>query len=126
MRSILLFCSAILPIISSWTYIVAIWKGSVSPQRMTRFLMLIISGLSFGSLLAGDDHSGIWLALASFVQSLAIVMLTFRHGMGGRDRLDMVCLLLCGIGIVLWMTFDESLIGLIASLVADLIACIPS
>ena len=126
MRLTLLIIGSFLPLVSGLTYIVSIWRGNTLPQRMTRFLMLIITALMFGSLWADNDGSGVWLALVSFLQALCIWALTFKHGIGGKSRLDIVCLLLCGIGLGIWAITDEPWLGLVASIVADFIACVPS
>jgi hypothetical protein len=93
---------------------------------MTRLLMVVIGTLSFGALWAAGDASGIWLALTSLVQALFIWALSFKRGIGGRDRLDIICLVLCLMGAVLWLVSGQSLLGLILSIVADIIACVPS
>jgi len=102
-----------------------IW-GSVRPERMTRFLLAVITGLSFVSLLAGNDRSGVWLALASFAESIILFGLSLWRGIGGTNRLDIICLVLCMIGVGWWLVSGESLAGLLASIIADCIACIPS
>ncbi len=93
---------------------------------MTRLLLVVITAVMTGSLWAAHDTSGIWLALLSFVQAIVIWLLSLKRGMGGRDRLDMVCLLLCFIGIGLWQWSNQPLIGLIASIAADIMAALPS
>lgn len=126
MRNALLVAGALLPIVSSWTYIVGIWRGKVRPQRMTHLLLCVITGLSLVALISGDDRSGVWLALTSFIQCTIIGVLSIAFGMGGRDRLDIACLVLCMGGVVLWLVSGESLFGLGMSIAADLVACIPS
>ena len=126
MRSVLLVAGVVLPLLSSPTYVYSIWKGRSKPQRTTRFLLMVATGLSFGALLAGHDTSGVWLALVSFIETVIIWLLSLRRGMGGRGRLDMFCVALCGLGLVLWMLSGQSLVGLLLSIVADCIACIPS
>ena len=102
-----------------------VW-GSVRPERMTRFLLAVITGLSFISLLAGNDRSGVWLALVSFAESIILFGLSLWRGIGGTNRLDVICLALCMIGVGWWLVSGESLAGLLASIIADCIACIPS
>ena len=126
MRTAILLVASLLPLIGSVTYIRSIFKGKTVPQRMTRLLMLVISALAFISLWADGDTSGIWLALASLVQAAIIWLLSFRYGMGGRDRLDILCFILCFAGIGLWWVSGDALIGLLAFIVADFVAVIPS
>ena len=126
MRNGLLAVGAILPIVASIGYAWAIVRGPVRPQRMTRLLLAIVTGLALLSLLAADDRSGVWLAAASFVESMLLLVLSIWHGIGGADRLDIACLLLCAVGVAWWLISGDSFAGLMASIIADLIACIPS
>jgi hypothetical protein len=125
-RNTLLIIGTLLPLVSGWVYIVSILRGVSKPQRMTRLLLAIITGLSFFALWIGGDTSGVWLALASFVESAMIYGLSFKYGMGGRDRLDIACMLLCIIGLIAWWVTGESLVGLIVAIAADCIAIVPS
>lgn len=126
MQQIILIVGAVLPLVSSWVYIASILRGHTKPQRTTRFLMALITGMSFFALLAAGDMSGMWLALTSFVQSLVIFCLALRWGIGGRNWLDVVCIVLCVTGIVAWLRADEPVVGLVAAIVADFIAIIPA
>lgn len=126
MRNVLLVVGALLPVCSSISYIAGILRGEVQPERMTRFLLAVITALSLAALVAQGDTSGVWLGLTSFLQSATIGVLSIWYGMGGKSKLDMVCLGLCGVGLVLWLVSGESLFGLVVSVVADLVACVPS
>jgi len=126
MKLLLLWVGCGLPIISTAIYIRDIIYGSVRPQRMTRFLMFLIAIISWAALVAGQDRAGVWLALVSLLQTIVLLGLSFKWGIGGRDWLDFVCLLLCAIGIGLWLASRQSLFGLVLSILADLLACVPS
>jgi len=119
--------AGVLPFVSSLTYIVSILRGRARPQRMTRLLLVVITGLSFTALLVGQDRSGgFWLALTALIQAVVIWLLALKYGMGGRERLDWVCFGLCGLGVLLWLLFTQSLIGLLLSIAADCVAIVPS
>jgi hypothetical protein len=78
-------------------------------------------------LLAGHDHSGVWLALTSCFQSIVLWILSLWYGIGSLfDYLDILCLVLCIGGVTVWLSSGQSLSGLLASIAADFIACIPS
>jgi hypothetical protein len=122
----LLIIGAGLPLVSTVVYVVSILKGRSKPQRMTRLLLLLIAGISFSALLAAHDRAAVWLALISLLQAMLIWALSLKRGMGGRDPFDLLCLGLCAVGLMLWFVSGESLFGLVMSIVADLVACLPS
>ena len=126
MRTSLLGLGVLLPVVSSGVYVASILRGKSRPHRMTRLLLVVICALSFGALAAAHDHAAIWLALVSLVQAVAIWALSLKRGLGGRDRLDFICLALCAVGLFLWLGSGQSLFGLSMSIVADFIACVPS
>lgn len=126
MQQMILIVGAVLPLVSSAVYIVSILRGHTKPQRITRFLMSLITGMSFFALWASGDVSGVWLALTSFAQALVIFCLSLRRGMGGKGWLDIICVALCVIGLVVWLGAGEPVVGLVAAIVADLIAIIPA
>jgi hypothetical protein len=126
MRTATLIVAVLLPVISSGVYIYSIVMGNTRPQRMTRLLLLAITAISYGALVAHGDTSGVWLALVSFIQAGVIWLLALKYGIGGADKLDILCLVLCMVGVVYWVLSGQSLAGLVASIVADCIAVIPA
>lgn len=126
MQQIVLVVGAVLPLVSSGVYIASILRGYTKPQRTTKLLMSLITGMSFFALLASSDVSGVWLALTSFVQSLVIFCLSLRWGMGGKGWLDTVCVALCVVGVMIWLGAGEPAVGLMAAILADFIAIIPA
>jgi hypothetical protein len=126
MRTILLVAGSLLAILSAAMYVISILERKSKPQRMTRFLMVVITALMVGPLWVAGDTSGVWLALTSFLQAVLVLVLTFRYGMGGRSRLDMLCVVLCCVGMICWLVSGQSWSGLVASVVADFVAVIPS
>lgn len=127
MTGILLIIGALLPLVSGVVYVASILRGKTRPQRMTRFLMVAVTGISTAALWMGDDRTGFWLALTSLLEALLIWFLCFgKRGVGGRDRLDLICLVLCAVGCALWLVSGESLVGLLTSIAVDVIACTPA
>jgi hypothetical protein len=126
MRTLLLIVGSALPLIFALAYVVSIVRGQSRPQRMTRFLLVFITSLSAATLWAAGDTSGLWLALASFIEATLVFILSLKYGMGGRDRLDGICMALCVSGVALWILSDNPLVGLAASIAADFIATLPA
>lgn len=73
MYTIFIAISTALALISPVIYCIAILKGEAKPHRTTRFVFLIISTLTTASLFAQGNTTAIWLAGASFIQSIVIL-----------------------------------------------------
>lgn len=125
-NNVALLAGVLLPLIGTVVYIRSILRGQSKPQRTTKLLMALITGLSFFALVIAGDSSGVWLALASFVQAVIVFGLSLRFGMGGREKLDIICFVLCSIGLVTWLITGESYVGLAAAIIADFIGIVPA
>lgn len=126
MKYALLILGSLLPLVGTVIYIRSILKLESRPQRMTKFLLTLITGMSFVALLVGNDNSGVWLALSSFVQCFIIFFLSFKYGLGGFEKFDVFCLLLCLAGLITWAITGESHVGLVAAIFADLVGIAPA
>jgi hypothetical protein len=92
-NKIFILCSTIFALFSPIFYVISILKGESKPHRTTRFVLLIITLLSFSALLAQNNTVAVFLAGVSFLQSIIIFILSIKHGMGGRTKIDILCLL---------------------------------
>lgn len=122
----LVIISIVLPIISPVIYIRSMLKGIAKPERMTRFVVLVITIVSFLSLIAQNNREVIGLAFISMVQAVVIFGFSLRYGMGGKTKLDLLCLGIAGLGIALWQVSGNPLAALYASLFADLVGYLPA
>lgn len=126
MANALIIASTILVLISPIIYIRSIWKGETKPHRTTRIVYLVISLLSTYALYRQWDNVGLWLSAATLLQSLAVFAMSMRHGVGGRSKTDITCLVIAGIGIIVWQITKNPLTGLAASILADLAGTRPT
>lgn len=118
--------SIVLPIISPIIYVRSILQGISRPQRMTRLVTLLITVLTFASVVAQGNKAAVGLAVISMLQAIVIFGFSLRFGMGGRNRLDFICLAIALCGIILWQTTGSSLLALYASIMADFAGYIPA
>ncbi|MDB5182396.1 MAG: hypothetical protein JWO47_180 [Candidatus Saccharibacteria bacterium] len=126
MRSALPIVSAILALIAPVIYCRAILRGDAKPHRTTRFVLLLITILTFASLLAQHNHQAIWLASASAIQAVFIFALSIKHGMGGRDKSDIICLVIALAGMILWRITKQPVLALYFAILADFTGMIPA
>lgn len=126
MPSIFILISTALALISPIIYSIAILKGEAKPHRTTRLVLLIITSLTTASLLAQGNRVAVYLAGVSTLQSIVIFTLSIKHGMGGWNKSDIICLVFALFGIVLWQITKDPAIGLYFAIGADFIGMIPA
>lgn len=118
--------SSILVFIAYLIYGWSIVVGKTKPHRTTRLVLLLITVLGTASLFAGHDRVAIWLIGICAISSLIIFLLSFKYGMGGWAKTDLVCLAIAIIGIITWQVTDNPALGLYASVMADFVGMIPA
>lgn len=106
--------------------ITSVLKGGFKPQRMTRFLIMLVSFLFVATLFANGDKNGIYLASAQLLGSIAMFYLSLKRGMGGNTRLDWVVFMMAIGSLILWQTTNMAFLGLVMSIVTDFIGFVPT
>lgn len=126
MQQIFLIFSIIVGFLSPIIGITSVLKGSFKPQRMTRFLIMLVSFLFVGTLFANGDRNGIYLASAQLLGSIAMFYLSLRRGMGGNTRLDWMVFAMAIGSLIVWQTTANPFLGLVMSIVTDFIGFVPT
>ncbi len=126
MNNIFLVISIIVGFTSPIIGISSVIWGNFRPQRMTRFLIFLLSLLFVGTLVAQGDKNGIYIAVAQLIGSVVILWLSIKKGIGGWEFTDKVVLLMALISLVVWRVTSNSLLGLIMSMVTDFIGYVPT
>jgi type IV secretory pathway VirB2 component (pilin) len=126
MHTYFIIISTVLALISPVVYCIAILKGEAKPHRTTRFVFLIISTLTTASLVVQGNTTAVWLAGASFLQSIVIFILSIKRGMGGWAKSDIVCLLAALFGIGMWKVTQSPVLALYFAIGADFIGMLPA
>lgn len=107
-------------------YSLAMFKGEAIPHRTTLFVLALITIISAAALFAAHDKVAIYLAAASALQSTFLFILSIKLGMGGWAKTDLLCLVIALVGIILWKTTNNPLLGLYFAILADLAGMVPT
>jgi hypothetical protein len=70
--------------------------------------------------------SGALMVGCECLGSLAILLLSLKRGIGGLRRLDVACYLLLAVDLLLWLITHNALLAMQLSIVADIIAFMPT
>lgn len=126
MQSFLIWASNILVFSSYLAYEWAMIKGKAKPHRTTRLVLFIIVILGFFSMYAQGDRVVVWFLGICAFQSLIMLLMSIKYGMGGWAKEDIIALLIALIGIVTWRVTDNPALGLYAAIVADFAGMVPA
>lgn len=126
MQTALIWASNVLVFSSYLIYEWAMVKGKAKPHRTTRFVLFLITTLGFFSLYAQGDRVVVWFLGICAIQSLVMLIMSFKFGMGGWAKIDAGCLVIALAGIVLWKVTNNPAIGLYAAVSADLFGMVPA
>ena len=107
-------------------YARAILKGQAKPHRTTRLVILLSTILTTASLVAQNNTVAIWIAGVSTIQAFLIFVLSYKYGMGGWAKIDILCLVVALTGFIFWKTTNNPLLALYASILADFMGMIPT
>lgn len=126
MKEIFSIAAGLVALYGYLPYAVDTVKGRAKPARSARLmfaLLLVITLLQQKALNSG------WLlamTVGEAIGSIAILMLAFRKGLGGLRRIDMFCYMLLAVDILVWHSTGSALLALHLSVLADLIAFVPT
>lgn len=99
-------------------YLYSMYKGKTHPSRAGWWIwagvgfMLMLTSYSTGT------RDGIWIPVAYFVGPLVVALYSFKHGEGGWELSDKLCLLLAATSLFVWW-YKGAELALVACLVAD-------
>jgi hypothetical protein len=124
----LVLFGALLNLIGSGTYALATLKGRTKPNRVTWFLWALAPLIAFSA----SVKDGVGLpSLMTFMVGfgpLLIFLSSFvnRKAYWRISRLDIICGTISVIAIILWLITGSGFIAILFSIIADLIAGIPT
>jgi hypothetical protein len=126
MKEAVSLLAGVIVLIGYWVYAKDILAGKAKPARSARLMFVVL--LIITLLQQRDLNSGWLLALTASeaLGSLAILALSIRKGVGGITQIDLTCYGLLMVDVTIWLTTKNTLLALHLSVLADLIAFIPT
>src|SRR5690606_344735 len=93
-------------------YIISILRRHTKPERATYAIWSLVNILTIISYVAVGACETILVGIAMMASSIIVFLLSFKYGMGGLSRFDLVCLVLAVMGVVLWLQTDDVALAL--------------
>ncbi len=107
-------------------YLRAILLGETHPNRMTWFIIAFVSWVILLTYHSSGADTTIWLPVGEALASSVIAILAIKHGVGGREERDLICLVGAILSLIVWKVFGSAFLGLIGGLAVDTFALWPT
>lgn len=107
-------------------YIWSIFKGRTRPARATYGILSVIEIINLASYVSAGATTTRWLFVALTFNAIFIFCLSLKYGMGGRNKFDILCLILASLAIVLWKTTNNPELAVYISVLAGFIGYLPT
>jgi hypothetical protein len=106
-------------------YVISIFQKKTKPSRSAYAIWLVIDTVTVASYIASGATDTIWTFLGFGLTTFIIFGLSLKYGMGGFNKLDIICMVIALFAIIIWLTTKDASLALYASLSAKLIGYIP-
>lgn len=106
-------------------YYIDIFRGNTKPARAAYAIWILVDIVTLTSYVASGGRSTSWVFLAATISTTIIFFLSWKYGMGGFNKLDLVCVGLAVLAILLWMTTKDPATALYTSLAAKVLGYLP-
>lgn len=113
--------SGILSVITYIPYLRDIFKLKTRPERATWFIWSILTAIAFFSQVAEGATHSLWLAGVQAAGVVIIFLLSFKFGVGGLTRRDLLALGAAGVGLMFWYYTNNAAIALFITIIIDAI-----
>jgi len=100
-------------------YLIDIFKGKTKPQRTAWFIWTVLGLVAFGSQIGLKAHWSLVYAGLNALGNLIVFLLSFKYGVGGWKKLDVVALIIAAIGVVVSFAVRDPLFALFGVIIAD-------
>jgi len=127
MKEILIIVSSVVSLAGTIPYIRDILRGRTKPRIVSWLTWAILTGVAMVASYMDHQYPSAILAACMTLNSVAVVVLgTVKHGRMLFDRFDIACqlLVICGLGA--WYLFQSPAVAIVAVIVIDLIAGLPT
>ena len=125
-KQIFFILSVVVGFITQGIGIWAVLKGNFRPQRTTRFIYFLMGVVVVGTLVAQKSWDSLGFALAQNICGMIIFGLSFKYGVGGFAKFDLITLFGAGVAGFIWITTGDPTKALLFGILTDAIAFLPT
>lgn len=118
--------AGVLSLIGFVPYWWAIVQGQTRPNQATWWIWTIVGIIIAFSYRASGAQSTIWVPITYVVGPFCTALLSIKFGADGWTKLDTICLVGVGIGLILWGVYRSPYLTLGLNIGIDFLGAIPT
>jgi hypothetical protein len=118
--------SAVLFIVGDTPYLIDTLKGKTKPHRVGWGIVTLLNAIGFANQYASGATNSLWLFGGGAAMTGLIFLASLEYGMGGGTRLDWLCLAAGAVGVILWVLLKSPIYSILANILADVAALVPT
>lgn len=118
--------AGIIGFLSFIPYILETLNRKISPNRATWIIWAVLGIIIAVSYYSAGARSSAWVPAAYAVGIVIMALLTLKYGEGGWTKLDIVCLVGAGLGLVIWALTNNPVLPLYLTIAIDAIGAVPT
>ena len=118
--------SLVISVTGIFPYLWATIRGTVRPHRTSWFIWTVILAVTLWGYLAAGAEDSAWFIVGDLLATGAVFVASLFRGRGGLERLDVMCLIMAGIGVAIWQISEQAIFVLLGTLMADVMGVVPT
>jgi hypothetical protein len=126
MKETIIIVASILAIVGNLPYIRDVLRNKIQPHPFTWLVWSIVSCIIFFGALAKGGGLGTIPILASEIFTVAIFILSLKHGFKNVKKVDVLFLAIALLGLIPWYLTKDPTVSVIIAVSIDLVAFIPT
>jgi hypothetical protein len=126
MKTALVIISTLLTVLAVVPYILDILKRKTKPRLVSWFTWTLLTTISAAASFSDQQWPAGVLSTAASIECLTIVILGFKYGDRELTPFDIGCQIGAIVGLILWWIFNSPAIAVIAAVLIDALASLPT
>jgi hypothetical protein len=107
-------------------YIRSILQHKTKPHRATYGIWSVVGIVTAAGYIASGARTTIWVGVIYAILTTVIFLMSFKYGVGGIAKLDIICLIGALIGIILWISTKNPLTALYIGVAIEFLGTVPT
>ncbi len=107
-------------------YILDTVRGKTKPNVVSWFTWTLLLGVATAGAFASDEPRTAFLSLGDFIGTGITLLVGIKYGFAKFSLFDGLCQFAIIAGLVLWLIFDSPAIAILAAIIIDTFAALPT